>query len=51
METFKVEGWYRYGNNEKDFEFEIIEADTAEDAIKDFLEIYKGIRFFKLLIL
>lgn len=50
MKEYKIEGWYRYGDNEKDYEFETIQAESAEIAMKNFLEIYRGVTFFKLLV-
>ena len=44
---YEVEGWYRYRNNEKDFEKEIIIAMNTEDAIEDFKRLFNEYNFFK----
>ena len=36
MKTFEIEGWYRYGDNEKDFEVETFKAENLDEAISLF---------------
>ena len=48
MKKYKVTGWYRYGDNEKDFEVEEIEADSYVDALKKFQELFINYKFFNI---
>jgi hypothetical protein len=49
MKTFKVEGWYRYRNNdEKDYEQETITCTSVQVALQIFTDKYKTIHFFKI---
>ncbi len=49
MKTFKVEGWYRWKNNdEKDYEQETITCSSVQVAIQIFTDKYKPINFFKI---
>jgi len=48
MKVFKVSGWYRYGDNEKDFEVEMFKTETPEEAIELFKNDFKTIKFFSI---
>lgn len=48
MKTFEITGWYRYGDNEKDFEVEAFKTETPTEAISLFNNIFKDRRFFSI---
>ena len=48
MKTFKVTGWYRSFNSEKDFISEDFKCENLKIAIQLFSEKYKNINFYKI---
>ena len=48
MKRYEVRGWYRFGDNEKDFEYADIVAENEQDVITMFRHLYKDIRFFSI---
>jgi len=47
MKNYKIEFWFRYGNEEKDFDIEAIEAKTFRDAVEILKNKYPKISIFK----
>jgi hypothetical protein len=46
MKTFEVKGWYRYGDNQKDYVYESIEAEYTQQAIALFISLHNDRNFF-----
>jgi hypothetical protein len=48
MKTFIVEGWYRPGDFEKEFEEEEIKCSSVQVAIQIFTDKYDRINFYQI---
>lgn len=46
MNKYEIYGWFRYGDNEKEYENAYVIADNEQDAITMFKELYPRKRFF-----
>ena len=47
MKTFKIEFHFRYGNDQKDFDIETIEANSYSEAVDILKDKYSTISIFK----
>lgn len=47
MKQFKIEFWFRYGNDQKDFDIETIEAESFTQAVEKLKEKHSKISIFK----
>ena len=50
MKKYKITGWHRWGDNEKDFEVETIEAENSVDALTKFKELFVNYKFFSIVV-
>ena len=47
MKNYKIEFWFRYGNEQKDFDIEIVGANSFSEAIEILKNKYPKISIFK----
>lgn len=50
MKKYKITGWHRWSDNEKDFEVKTIEARNSIDALTKFKELFIDYNFFSILV-
>lgn len=47
MKQFKIEFWFRFGNEQNDFDIEVVEANSYSEAVELLKAKYSSIHIFK----